>query len=84
MKINKGLCTKRKSKDIIKLKMSDYQVTVDTLDHSKLEVLFKGPDNSPYENGRWLVNVELPKEYPYKSPSIGFKDRIFHPNIDLQ
>ncbi|KYG50224.1 hypothetical protein M433DRAFT_57604 [Acidomyces richmondensis BFW] len=63
--------------------MSDYEVTL-VNDNSKQEfyVRFKGPEETPFAGGFWKIHVELPDQYPYKSPSIGFVNRIFHPNID--
>ncbi|KAJ5495940.1 Ubiquitin-conjugating enzyme E2 8 [Penicillium diatomitis] len=60
--------------------MSDYEVTL--VNDNKFYVRFKGPEETPFAGGHWKIHVELPDTYPYKSPSIGFVNRIFHPNID--
>ncbi|KAL2811503.1 ubiquitin-conjugating enzyme/RWD-like protein [Aspergillus granulosus] len=65
--------------DVMKL-MSDYEVTL--VNDNKFYVRFKGPEETPFAGGYWKIHVELPDQYPYKSPSIGFVNRIFHPNID--
>ncbi|WYZ35573.1 hypothetical protein EsH8_X_000220 [Colletotrichum jinshuiense] len=62
--------------------MSDYEVTLVNDNMQEFYVRFKGPTETPFEGGVWKVHVELPDQYPYKSPSIGFVNRIFHPNID--
>ncbi|KKY29291.1 putative ubiquitin-conjugating enzyme [Diaporthe ampelina] len=79
--------------DVMKL-MSDYEVTLvnDNTNETHIPPFFRltSPNRQefyikfkgPTESGVWKVHVELPDQYPYKSPSIGFTNRIFHPNID--
>lgn len=68
--------------DVMKMLMSDYEVTLVNDNMQEFYVRFKGPVETPFEGGVWKIHVELPEQYPYKSPSIGFVNRIFHPNID--
>ncbi|USW48188.1 Putative ubiquitin-conjugating enzyme E2, ubiquitin-conjugating enzyme/RWD [Septoria linicola] len=73
--------------DVMKMLMSDYEVTLvnDNMSVTSMQefyVRFKGPEETPFVGGHWKIHVELPDQYPYKSPSIGFVNRIFHPNID--
>lgn len=66
----------------MKLMMSDYSVEPINDEINKFIVEFHGPKESLYEGGVWKVRVELPDAYPYKSPSIGFMNKIYHPNVD--
>ena len=43
-----------------------------------------GPDDTPYEDGIFLLDIYFPKEYPFKAPKIEFKTKIYHPNINSQ
>ncbi|XP_062168303.1 ubiquitin-conjugating enzyme E2 4-like isoform X1 [Alnus glutinosa] len=74
--------SKRREMDVMKLMMSDY--TVETINDglNEFNVEFHGPKESLYEGAVWKIRVELPDAYPYKSPSIGFVNKIYHPNVD--
>lgn len=68
--------------DVMKLLMSDHDVELVNDNMQEFYIKFQGPKDTPYEKGVWRLHVELPDNYPYKSPSIGFVNKIFHPNID--
>ena len=68
--------------DVIKLIESKHQVTVKSDNLNDLIVKFYGPPDTLYENGVWKVRVNLSDDYPFKSPSVGFLNKIYHPNID--
>ncbi|ESQ46814.1 hypothetical protein EUTSA_v10027948mg [Eutrema salsugineum] len=74
--------SKRREMDMMKLMMSDYKVETINDGMQEFFVEFNGPKDSLYQGGVWKIRVELPDAYPYKSPSVGFITKIYHPNVD--
>jgi len=46
------------------------------------KVVIDGPSESPYEGGKFKVELFLPDEYPMAPPKVRFMTKLYHPNID--
>lgn len=50
-------------------------------DLTSLTGYFDGPPGTPYEGGRFKVDIKIPNEYPFKPPQMKFITKVYHPNI---
>lgn len=69
--------------------MAGYDLNLNNGSTQDFNVTFHGPVGSKwifyaaaYEGGVWQVHVTLPDDYPFASPSIGFDNKLLHPNVD--
>lgn len=54
-------------------------------DESRLDILeanITGPENTPYANGIFKLELEIPDRYPFEPPKVRFVTPVYHPNID--
>lgn len=72
----------RQQCDVTKLIVAGYELELIDDNGQDFYVTFHGPKGTAYESGVWRVHVTLPGDYPFASPSIGFVNKILHPNID--
>ncbi|ETW08275.1 hypothetical protein H310_00902 [Aphanomyces invadans] len=44
----------------------------------------RGPVGTPYEGGHFVLEINIPKTYPFEPPKVRFETKIWHPNISSQ
>jgi len=53
-------------------------------DFSHWKGTLEGPKGSPYENGHFVVDIQIPKNYPFVPPKMRFDTKVWHPNVSSQ
>uniref|UniRef100_A0A9J7ZK48 Ubiquitin-conjugating enzyme E2 K n=2 Tax=Cyprinus carpio TaxID=7962 RepID=A0A9J7ZK48_CYPCA len=62
---------------------SKNQIKVDLVDENFTELKgeIAGPPDTPYEGGRYQLEIKIPETYPFNPPKVRFITKIWHPNI---
>ena len=47
------------------------------------QVRIIGPKDTPYEGAVYPVRFFLSDNFPFTSPSVGFVEQLYHPNVDM-
>jgi ubiquitin-conjugating enzyme (huntingtin interacting protein 2) len=61
-----------------------YATPADGVNLSTLVGTIPAPPDTPYAGGTFQIDIEIPDSYPFKSPQMRFRTRIWHPNISSQ
>ena len=53
-------------------------------DFFKWQILLKGPEDTPYKGGIFVLIAEFPEDYPNHGPTINFITPIYHVNVNYK
>ena len=46
------------------------------------EAIIQGPHDTPYEGGKFVLDMIFPENYPLTAPKVTFRTRIYHCNVN--
>jgi len=67
-----------KSKEIAE---SGVQLELVADDLTELAGTVAGPPDTPYEGGKYKLEIKIPDTYPFNPPKVRFITKIWHPNV---
>ncbi|KAJ2445562.1 ubiquitin-conjugating enzyme E2 N, partial [Coemansia sp. RSA 2424] len=80
-----SMVSKRIIKEVERLRLDPVPgIEADLIDDNirYFSVRMNGPNDSPYADGCFLLELFLPDEYPMSPPKVRFLTKMYHPNID--
>lgn len=75
---------KREFKEVVKseeAKNCQIKVALKDDDFTTLVGEIGGPPETPYEGGKFVLDIIIPETYPFNPPKVRFVTKIWHPNI---
>lgn len=61
-----------------------FATSVDGVSLKHLIGTFPAPPDTPYAGATFEVDIQIPDQYPFKSPAMKLKTKIWHPNVSSQ
>ena len=48
------------------------------------ECSLSGPQQTPYDGGTFVLQIDFPTQYPFKAPTLKFKTKVYHPSVNRE
>ncbi|KYK57120.1 ubiquitin conjugating enzyme [Drechmeria coniospora] len=61
-----------------------YAAPADGVTLKHLKGTIPAPPDTPYAGGTYSIDIQIPDNYPFKSPLMRFETKIWHPNVSSQ